>query len=364
MEKNKRTKNIKRIGALSFLLNLLLFFTKLFAGLTANSIAIINDAINNLNDSLSAFVFSIGFRLSTKAADDNHPQGHGRGEYITALIVGFVIIFVAVQFFIQSILRIINPIMPSYAWFTIVVLAISIAIKIMLGFVHYWQYRHYQSLASQAIAIDSFTDVFMSILVLVGVFIQPLVSFPLDGVLGVIVAAFIFFSGLNVIKNAIQYLLGKPLQEDAMIKIKNLVNDNALVLGSHSYVYHDYGPTNQMLSLHLEVNQQASLTETHDLIDALENEIKLKFNIDVIVHLDPMLDEATQNVILKPYREMIKAHQIGINIAFWKAIQTKTRSEIILAVHTQNDRHVLAAVLQEKFPSTTFVIEVVPQAQK
>ncbi len=273
------------------ILNVLLFAGKLIIGIISGSVAAIADAFNNLTDAGSSVITLIGYRLSTKPVDPEHPHGHGRFEYISTFIVDLIIIVVGFELFTSSIDKIINPSATNASLFTMLTLAVAILLKFWL-FIFYRKIgRLISSSALKAAATDSISDCLATALVLA----SALLSFfgvgqniPFDGIAGIIVACFIMYSGFMATKETIDLLLGATPDKGFVEDIYSFVKKYPDILGIHDVMVHDYGPGRQIVSFHAEVSSDCNINNAHEVIDQLERDMFKKFNFIATVHLDPI----------------------------------------------------------------------------
>jgi cation diffusion facilitator family transporter len=269
--------------------NVFLSAIKIFVGLTTDSISITADAVNNLTDAGSSIITLVGFRLAGKPADKKHPYGHERIEYITGLIVSFCITILGVQFMINSVNSIINPKETLFTATSFVILGVSVLIKL-------WQCRFYITVGKHidsstliATASDSRNDVITTMAVLVGAVISKLTGVNLDGWLGTAVAGFIIFSGINLIIETSNPLLGLAPSAELIDSIVNRILSYKGILGYHDLVIHNYGPDRCFVSVHVEVPAEQDILVSHDIIDNIEFDFLRETGIHVVIHLDPVV---------------------------------------------------------------------------
>ncbi len=281
-------------GAVGIGLNLLLFLGKLFAGIATASIAVTADAFNNLSDAASSVVTLVGFRLAGQKADEEHPFGHGRMEYLAGLVVAMLILLVGVELGQSSLDKIVHPEPVAFSPLSAGILAVSVAVKLWMFFFNRGLSRQIQSAALAATAADSLSDAAATSILLAGLLAGQFLRLPLDGWLGLGVALFILRTGWGAAKDTADPLLGRPMDRALAEDIDRIVLGHQYILGIHDLVYHDYGPGRAMMSFHAEVPADANLLEIHDVIDHLERELKAKHHIETCIHMDPVVqDERT-----------------------------------------------------------------------
>lgn len=276
-------------GGAGVALNLLLFLGKLLAGTATASIAITADAFNNLSDAASSVVTLVGFRLAGREADEEHPFGHGRMEYLAGLAVSMLILLVGVELVQSSVGKILHPEPVLFNALSAVILAVSILVKLWMFWFNRSLSRSIQSAALSATATDSLSDAVATGTLLLGLVAGCFLDLPLDGWLGLAVALFILRAGWGAAKDTIDPLLGRPMDRALATDIDRIVLGHDYILGIHDLVYHDYGPGRAMMSLHAEVPADANLLEIHDIIDHVERELKTKHHVETCIHMDPVV---------------------------------------------------------------------------
>ena len=275
-------------GVLGIILNALLFSIKILSGILSGSIAILSDAFNNLSDMGASLVSLLGAKISGLCADEDHPYGHGRAEYISSLIVAMLILFVGQELFITSLRKMIHPAEVTVNFLSIVLLLFSILVKLWM-----WSYNRYLGTAIRsdvllAASKDSINDVLATGAVLLSALLSPITPFPLDGMMGLLVSCLIFWSGLKIAWNTIHYLLGHRPAKELEDKITQAVLNHDNILGMHGLMVHDYGPGRIIASVHAEVPEALSLVECHNMIDEIEKYILKELNVDIVIHMDPV----------------------------------------------------------------------------
>lgn len=273
------------IGILS---NVVLSVMKVIIGILAGSIAIIADAVNNVADAASSVITLIGFKLASKPADKEHPYGHQRIEYITGLIVSMVICVLGIEFLINSAKAIISPTDTEYSTISLVILGVSIVIKLWQSLFYRAVGRHINSSALIATSSDSRNDVISTAAVLVGALISRFAHINLDGWLGLGVACFIIKSGIGLVVETADPLLGTPPTDELVLSIGKKIMSYEGVLGYHDLVVHDYGHDRMFVSVHVEVDADEDVLISHDLIDNIEFDFK-NDGIHLVIHLDPIV---------------------------------------------------------------------------
>ena len=289
-------------GGVGIVLNLLLSGGKLFAGLVTGSIAITADAFNNLSDAGSSVVTLVGFRLAGRRADDDHPFGHGRMEYLAGLLVSLLILLVGVELGKSSVEKILHPEPVVFSLVSAVILLASICVKLWMGLFNRTLSRRIDSAAMAATAADSISDAVATTAVLAGTLAGHFAHVSIDGWVGILVALFILRAGWGAAKDTLNPLLGQSPDPALVKSIRETVLAHTQVVGIHDMVIHDYGPGRRMMSFHAEVPMDADIMEAHDAIDHIEREIKRKYGIETSVHMDPI---ATHDAQVNTAREQV-----------------------------------------------------------
>ena len=271
-------------GGLGLGLNLLLFAAKLCAGVLTGAISVTADAFNNLSDAAGSAVTLAGFKLASQRADERHPFGHGRIEYLAGLGVSLLILLVGVELGKSSIGKIFRPEDTALTPLAVGLLAASIAVKLWMGWFYAAMGKRADSAALLAAAADARSDVLATSAVLAA---SRLFHVQLDGWLGLLVAAFILRTGWGAARDTLDPLLGTPPDPAVVADIEGLILAHPQVLGVHDLVIHDYGPGRRMMSVHAEVPADGSLVELHAVIDRAERELKERFGLEAVIHMDP-----------------------------------------------------------------------------
>lgn len=284
-----RNKSGRAAGAIGIVTNFLLFAIKLLAGLLSGSVAMLADAVNNLTDSASSVIMMLGFKLAGKPADDKHPFGHARIEYISGIMISFIVLFLGFQLGMSSLSKIITPEEVNYSPLVYVILAVSILIKI-------WQCLFYKKvgrkIGSEAVAAtsaDSRNDVIATSAVLLGAVIKSIAGINLDGFMGLAVAAFIIVSGVKLVVDTANPLLGTAPAADMVRTIYEKVLSYEGVIGVHDLTVHNYGAGKCYASLHCEMPAEEDIMISHDIVDNIERDLLEEMGIQLVIHLDPVI---------------------------------------------------------------------------
>lgn len=278
----------KLAGTAGIVCNLLLFFGKLLAGLLAGSVGIVADAMNNLTDCASSVATLAGFRLARRPADEHHPYGHARYEYLTGLVVSFLILLVGVELAGSSLEKIIRPQPLKLSVASVLVLIGAILMKLWMWHFNRTLGRYIDSETLMVTAQDSRNDVLATSGVLAGCVIGQLSGWDLDGFVGLAVALFILISGLRTLKETSSPLLGRQADRELVEAINALLLKREQVLGIHDLLVHDYGPGQCFASVHAELSAGENPMRSHDIIDGIEREVLEKLNVHLVIHYDPV----------------------------------------------------------------------------
>ena len=297
----------KLAGMVGIISNLVLCTMKILIGIFANSIAIIADGVNNLADASSSVITLLGFKLASMPEDKDHPYGHARYEYLTGLLISVLILVVGFQLLKSSFAKVLNPDPLEFSWITVIVLVIAIGIKIWQAIFNISVGKKINSLALIATGTDSRNDVISTCAVLAGIIIGKLIEVQLDGIIGCLVALFILWSGIQLIRETISPLLGEAPDEELVRDIQTLVLKEKRVLGTHDLIVHNYGPGKVFASIHIEVDSRGSIMEIHEMIDDIEMMVKRELNIEFVAHMDPI--ELDNPIVDNLYKIVVSAIQ-------------------------------------------------------
>ena len=287
-EEKTRNAYVYLASIVGILCNLILSIIKISVGFISGSVSITADGFNNLSDMASSIITMVGIKLANRPADKEHPFGHGRMEYLSALVVAFMVMLVGVQFVKTSFERILNPVAVSFEIIPFILLLISLLIKLWLSRFNKYMGLKINSTALKAASIDALGDVFTSSCVLISFLAAKFTTLPIDGYVGLIVSAAILYAGYSLIKDTISPLLGEAPDEELVKKIKQGVLSYDNIIGVHDLIIHNYGVGKCMASIHAEIPSNIDLVTIHEIIDSAEREISQKLNIYLVIHMDPM----------------------------------------------------------------------------
>ena len=303
-----------RVGSLSggvgIFCNLLLFAGKLLIGTLSGSVSITADAMNNLSDASSSVVTLLGFKLAEKPADADHPYGHARFEYLSALAVAAMIIVIGFELAKASVEKILDPTPVVFSWALVLVLVLSIGVKLWLSVFNRTLSKLIGSAALEATAADSRNDVLATAAVLLSAVVSFLTSWHIDGWFGLGVAGFILYSGATLAKDTISPLLGEAASPELYTAISQTLTAQPQVLGYHDLMVHDYGPGQRFASVHVEMDQKEDPMLCHEIIDNLERQCLESHNVHLVIHYDPVV---TGDALLDATRSRVQSILAGFD---------------------------------------------------
>jgi len=320
-------------GAVGIVSNLVLCIFKIATGLIFGSIAILADGINNLADASASFITLIGFKLASKKANKDHPYGHGRTEYLTGLVISVMVLAIGISLLKGSIEKTLHPETLEYSALTILVLIVAISIKLWQTSFNMGIGKIINSEALLATGADSRNDVISTSAVLLSVVIGKFTGFNLDGPVGIIVAAFIIWSGIGLVKETIAPILGQAPDEELVKEIERIVMEDDYSLGIHDLIVHDYGPGRLFASLHVEVDGHNDIFEIHDRIDNIEFRVNKELGVLLTIHMDPVNPKDPVIARAKGYLDKITREIPGVwNYHDLRAVSGPTHTNIVFDV--------------------------------
>ena len=268
--------------------NVLLFSVKLAIGLILSSLAVTADAFNNLSDAASSIISLVGVKMAEKPADEEHPFGHGRIEYIAALIVSFLVIEVGFTFFKSSISKIMHPEEITFDPVPFIILILSILVKLWMAFFNNKLGKRIDSKVMLATAADSLGDVITTSATVISIVICHFTSINVDAIAGLIVSGIVIWSGVSIAKDTLEPLIGQRVPSELYQKITDMVESYEGIVGAHDLIVHNYGPNRSMATIHAEVPNDVSIETSHEIIDRIERDAKKELNILLVIHMDPV----------------------------------------------------------------------------
>lgn len=348
---NNSAQNRAKIGRLSgtvgLICNILLFASKLAIGILSGSVAITADAMNNLSDASSSVITLIGFKLAEKPADEDHPFGHARFEYLSGLAVAALIVVIGLELAKSSAAKIINPSSVEISVPLIIVLVLSILVKLWLCIFNRTLGRHIHSTALLAAASDSRNDVVATFAVLTAAVVEAITFWRVDGYIGLAVALFILYSGTMLAKETISPLLGEAASPELRQLIIETVRSNPKILGYHDLMIHDYGPSRRFASLHVEIDRNEDPLVCHDIIDNMERECLQQHNVHLVIHYDPVvtgdsvLDQMQQQVL-----ELLQAFDNRLSLHDFRMVCSLGHTNLVFDVGLPDDLNKCKAAIK------------------
>lgn len=268
--------------------NVILFGIKIAIGIAINSISVMADAFNNLSDAGASIIGFIGVKLAERPADKEHPFGHGRYEYISALVVAFLILQVGFTLLKDSFDKILNPEDIGFSWISILILSTSIFVKLWLSVFNKKLGNRINSNILRATATDSLSDAVVTSATIISIIIGYFTGLNIDGWMGFIVSLFVMLAGFNIARDTLMPLLGEAVDRETYERITNKVKSYEGILGTHDLIAHNYGPSNIMATIHAEVSNDADMEQVHETIDQIERDILKEMDIFLVIHMDPI----------------------------------------------------------------------------
>lgn len=373
--KNTSDKTVReRYGVVASLFgiitNAVICTLKIIAGIILCSISIVADGVNNLTDAGSSIMTLIGFKLSSRPADKEHPYGHERYEQITALIISLIMFAIGVLFFYSCVQKIINKEgINQITLFTYAVLIISLILKLMQLFVYLNFAKSINSLTLKASAVDTRNDLITTATTLISIIVIDLTGLNIDAYAGLIVSSFIIYSSLSMLKETISPLLGVLPEKEEVEKLKRIVLKDDRILGVHDIIIHEYGKTVHFASLHAEVDCNENFTEIHDLIDNIEREVYNEMNIKLSIHLDPLdINNKDRQKYLSIVERVLKSYDSNVKFHDFRIVDGVTHCNIIFDLIIPFDKKYnleeIIKLLDDEFSKIGkfyFVIETEPE---
>ena len=325
-------------GAVGIGANLLLFAGKLLVGLLTGSVSITADAMNNLSDASSSIVTLLGFRLAQMPADEDHPYGHARFEYLSGLAVAVMIMLIGFELAKSSFQKILNPTAVAFSGVAVAVLLGSIAVKLWLYLFNNKLGKLISSTTLEATAQDSRNDCVSTLAVLAAGAVESLLHFPVDGVVGLGVAVFILLSGWGLAKQTISPLLGEAASPELRDLIVDYIRVQPRVLGYHDLMVHDYGPGQRFASIHVEMDAADDPLYCHEIIDDMERECLRSHNIHLVIHYDPVITNDPEiNRLRSRSEELLQLRDGRLSLHDFRMVRGNAHTNLIFDVSIPHD---------------------------
>ncbi|MCI7725757.1 MAG: cation diffusion facilitator family transporter [Clostridiales bacterium] len=325
-------------GLVGIVCNLLLFTFKLLVGTLTCSVSITADAMNNLSDASGSIVTFIGFRVADKPADEHHPYGHARAEYLSGLGVAALILVIGIELVKTSVKKIFAPTPVEFTAVAAVVLLASIAVKFWMNLFNRGLAKRIDSTALMATAADSRNDCIATFAVLIAAIVEKVTHIPVDGWIGLGVALFILYSGLNLAKDTISPLLGENADTELREKIVDYIVAQPKVLGYHDLMVHDYGPGQRFASLHVEMDCREDPMDCHELIDDMERECLRSHNVHLVIHYDPVvIDDPVLTALKAKVQCLLQAKDSRLSLHDFRMVPGKRHMNLVFDVALPRD---------------------------
>lgn len=318
--------------------NLILSIIKITVGVISSSVSIMADGFNNLSDMASSLITMVGIKLANMPADKEHPFGHGRMEYLSALVVAFMVMLVGAQFIKSSVDRILNPTKVSFEIIPFILLLISLILKLWLSRFNKYVGEKINSSALKAASVDALGDVFTSSCVIISFVASKFTTIPIDGYVGVLVSLAILYAGYSLVKDTISPLLGEAPDEELVKAIKQGVLSYDNIIGVHDLIIHNYGVGKCMASIHAEIPSNIDLVTIHEIIDTAEREISQKLNIYLVIHMDPMcIHDEKINAIKGDVQKILFKYEQIKSMHDFRITEGKNQTNIIFDIEVNFD---------------------------
>lgn len=337
--------------------NLLLFGGKLAVGLVLHSVSVMADAFNNLSDAASSVIGFIGVKMAEKPADEEHPFGHGRIEYIAALIVSFLVIEVGFTFFKNAIAKIRTPEELSFNLISMGILLASVAVKLWLSFFNKKLGKRINSTVMQATATDALGDVVTTLATMGSILFFYFTKINIDGYVGLAVSLLVMWAGVGIAKDTLEPLIGQSVDPKLYREISEFVESYDGILGSHDLIVHNYGPTKSLASIHAEVPNNVDIETSHEIIDRIERDAAKKLGIFLVIHMDPVETADAQVAEVKAeVQEVLHQMDERLSLHDFRMVDGEKWINLIFDVvvpfsYGENDRPKLREAIEEKVRS-------------
>lgn len=334
--------------------NLLLFGGKLAVGLVLHSVSVMADAFNNLSDAASSVIGFIGVKMAEKPADEEHPFGHGRIEYIAALIVSFLVIEVGFTFFKNAIAKIRTPEELSFNLISMGILLASVAVKLWLSFFNKKLGKRINSTVMQATATDALGDVVTTLATMGSILFFYFTKININGYVGLAVSLLVMWAGVGIAKDTLEPLIGQSVDPKLYREISEFVESYDGILGSHDLIVHNYGPTKSLASIHAEVPNNVDIETSHEIIDRIERDAAKKLGIFLVIHMDPVETTDAQVAEVKAeVQEVLHQMDERLSLHDFRMVDGEKWINLIFDVvvpfsYGENDRPKLREAIEEE----------------
>ncbi len=352
--------------------NIFLFGIKLTVGMVINSISVMADAFNNLSDAASSVISFIGVKLAGRPADKEHPFGHGRFEYISALAVAFLILQVGFSLFQSSFKKVLHPEEITFNPILVGILCVSVLVKVWMMLFNRKLGKRIKSTVMLATSADSMGDVIVTSATVISAVIAGLSGFKIDGYMGVVVSLFVMLAGFRIAKETLEPLLGQAVEREVYEKITNIVESYDGIVGTHDLIIHNYGPTRSMATIHAEVPNNINFEKAHEMIDSIERDVMEKLDLFLVIHMDPIevndemvlekkklilgiIKELEEKATIHDFRIVNGEHQINLIFdlvlpySYTKEAEQKLLSRIVEEIRNSDARYQCIITMENSF---------------
>ncbi len=352
--------------------NIFLFGIKLTVGMVINSISVMADAFNNLSDAASSVISFIGVKLAGRPADKEHPFGHGRFEYISALAVAFLILQVGFSLFQSSFKKVLHPEEITFNPILVGILCVSVLVKVWMMLFNRKLGRRIRSTVMLATSADSMGDVIVTSATVISAVVAGLSGLKIDGYMGVVVSVFVMLAGFRIAKETLEPLLGQAVEREVYEKITNIVESYEGIVGTHDLIIHNYGPTRSMATIHAEVPNNINFEKAHEMIDSIERDVMEKLDLFLVIHMDPIevndemvlekkklilgiIKELEEKATIHDFRIVNGEHQINLIFdlvlpySYTKEAEQKLLSRIVEEIRNNDARYQCIITMENSF---------------
>ncbi len=350
----------KLAGIFGIVTNFLLFLLKIGIGIFSNSLAIIADAINNLSDSISSILTLVGFQLAQRKADKEHPFGHARYEYVTGILISFMVFLMAYTLLKNSIQKILHPEVVTISVITCLVLVIAIFGKLAQMSVYFHLSKKIDSSTIKANAVDARNDAICTTVVFLSLLIMQLFHVNIDGYMSFLVSFFLLYSSFQLIKETIDPLLGLAANEEQVNYIKQNLLKYKEIKGFHDLIIHNYGPSKIYATVHIEVDEDMKLLKADQLMDKIEKDFEEQLGVHLTIHIDPMVEEnKKEKKIRNKIENLLRTYDKNITIHDFKIIEEKhTIFFDIVLPYDKKDIKAIIPLLEDALKDYQFEIQI------
>lgn len=332
--------------------NLILFAAKFFTGALVHSISIMADAFNNLSDAASSIIAFAGVKMAEKPADEEHPFGHGRMEYIAAFTVAFLVIQVGFSLLKTSVSHIFNPVELTFSYVSVAILLLSIGVKLWMAMFNRKLGKRIDSSVMMATAADSLGDVGATSATVLSIVVYGIWQVNIDGIVGIIVSVLVMIAGINIAKDTLAPLIGEPIDSNEYKKITEFVEQYDGIVGSHDLIVHNYGPGHRMASIHAEVPNDVDIEVSHAIVDRIERDALRKMGLHLVIHMDPLeLRDERVGKMKEAVEVVIRGLDSRLSLHDFRVVEKRNKIHLMfdLAVPREYTQQMRNALKQEVY---------------